>query len=268
MTEIDGVFVCTSPLSHASIIEKCLINKWNVFTELNLVADKYEENMNLAKKNDCVLFLSSTFFYRDEISYIRDRIAEKKKLNYVYHIGQYLPDWHPWESYKNFFVGSEKTNGCREIMAIELPWLSEAFGDIVDYNVVADKMSELGITYNDNYMLQVIHKNGNKGTLIVDVVCPYAVRKLEVYGENTYLSWDGTPTTLMEFDTKNRRMEKVNLDSNMEHMDGYNSFIIENAYQNEIQDFFDVILDKKKQEYGFEKDLKILNLIDKIEGIV
>lgn len=265
--EIAGAFICTSPLSHASIIEECLKNKWNVFTELNLVTDNYEENMQLAKENDCVLFLSSTFFYRDEISYIRKQVAEKNKLNYIYHIGQYLPDWHPWENYKDFFVGNERTNGCREIMAIELPWLSEAFGDVVDCNVVSDKMSELGITYHDNYMLQLTHRNGNKGVLIVDVVSPNAVRKLEVYGENTYLSWDGTPTSLMEFDTETRKMKNVELYADAEHLDGYSSFVIENAYQNEIQEFFDVVAGKKGQQYGFEKDFKILKLIDKIEGI-
>ena len=79
---IDGItcaFVCTSPLSHANIIEECLKNSWNVFTELNLVADKYAENIKLAKENNCTLFLSSTFFYREEITYIRKQIKNKSK---------------------------------------------------------------------------------------------------------------------------------------------------------------------------------------------
>ena len=37
----DCVFVCTSPLSHANIIESCLMHEINVFTEINLVNDKY-----------------------------------------------------------------------------------------------------------------------------------------------------------------------------------------------------------------------------------
>ena len=127
---IDAAFICTSPLSHNSIIKDCLLNNWNVFTELNLVEDGYKENMALAKKNGCVLFLSSTFFYREEIRYIRSQIDENRKWNYVYHIGQYLPDWHPWENYKEFFIGNKRTNGCRDIMAIELPWITKTFGEI------------------------------------------------------------------------------------------------------------------------------------------
>ena len=120
-TTIDCAFICTSPLSHASIIKECLQRKWHVFTELNLIDAGYTENMQLAKENGCTLFLSSTFFYREEIKYIRSKITPEKKWNYIYHIGQYLPDWHPWENYNEFFIGDKRTNGCREIMAIELP---------------------------------------------------------------------------------------------------------------------------------------------------
>lgn len=102
--EVKCAFVCTSPLSHSAIITKCLMRHWNVFTELNLVDDGYEQNMELARQNNCKLFLSSTFLYREEISYIRNKITEDKKWNYIYHVGQYLPDWHPWENYKDFLL--------------------------------------------------------------------------------------------------------------------------------------------------------------------
>ena len=204
--DIDAAFVCTSPLSHNVIIKECLNNKWHVFTELNLVEDGYEENIALAEEKGCKLFLSSTFFYREEISYIRSKVDKDIKWNYVYHIGQYLPDWHPWENYKEFFVGESRTNGCREIMAIELPWLTTAFGKVVDYRVVADKMTDLSIAYHDNYLLQLTHENGNKGVLIVDVVSPVAVRRLEVYGEHKYLQWSGTPESLMEY---NKEQDKL-----------------------------------------------------------
>ena len=264
--EIDAAFVCTSPLSHNAIIRECLNHKWNVFSELNLVEDGYEENIALAKKNECVLFLSSTFFYREEIRYIRKKIDSGSKWNYVYHIGQYLPDWHPWENYKDFFVGDKRTNGCREIMAIELPWLVQTFGRVVNASVIKDKMTELKIEYNDNYMIQFEHANGNKGVLIVDVVSPVAVRRLEAYAENKYLQWSGTPESLFEYEQERDQLEKVILNETEEHREGYRAFVVENAYKNEIQEFIDVVLKGKEQVYGFEEDLKILRLIDSLEA--
>ena len=45
---IDCAFVCTSPLSHADIIHECLQHDIHVFTEINLVPDRYDENLHLA----------------------------------------------------------------------------------------------------------------------------------------------------------------------------------------------------------------------------
>ena len=210
------------------------------------------------------LFLSSTFFYREEIRYIRERVTKDKKWNYVYHIGQYLPDWHPWENYKDFFLGDKRTNGCREIMAIELPWITGTFGEVQSVNVLSDKLTDLNIDHNDNFMIQIRHKNGNKGSLIVDVVSPAAVRKLEIYSEGAYLSWNGTPDSVTEFDSVSKRLVPVSLIEQAEHMEGYSSFVVENAYKNEIREFFNVVEGTALAKYGFEQDLEVLKLIDMI----
>ncbi len=261
---VDCAFVCTSPLSHNSLIHECLLKGWQVFTELNLVADGYQENMALAKEQCKTLFLSSTFFYREEIRYIRSKVSDDKKWNYSYHIGQYLPDWHPWESYKDFFLGDKRTNGCREIMAIELPWITGTFGEIDTVNVLSDKLTGLNIDYKDNFIIQIQHKNGNKGSLIVDVVSPVAVRKLEAYCEGAYISWNGTPDSIAEFDADSKKLVPVTLSEQTEHMEGYSSFVVENAYKNEIREFFNVVNGDTTAQYGFEQDLKILELIDTI----
>lgn len=260
--KIECAFVCTSPLTHATVIKECLLRGWNVFTELNLVDLGYEQNLKLAEEKGCTLFLSSTFFYREEIRFIHSMVSRGKNWNYIYHIGQYLPDWHPWESYNDFFVGDKVTNGCREIMAIELPWLTETFGAIIDAHVISDKMSKLNIGFNDNYLIQIQHKNNNKGILVVDVVSPVAVRKMEAYAEGEYLSWNGTPDSVFVFDKTDKKLKSVKLFEPAEHNEDYSAFIVENAYRNEIKDFFDVVNKKKEPPYGFEQDQIILGLID------
>lgn len=265
--KIDCAFVCTSPLSHNKIINQCLEKGINVFTELNLVADGYETNISLAKKKDLVLFMSSTFLYREEIKKIKALVQSANCIvNYSYHVGQYLPNWHPWENYKDFFVGEKRTNGCREIFAIELPWIIDVFGDIENVDVVKSKMSNLGIDYNDNYLLTIQHNTGNKGTLIVDVVSRKAVRNLEVFGEELYVCWDGSPTGLNIYDYENKIDMNIQLYEEIDQLDNYSSLIIENAYSSEIYSFFKAVLKREEPIYNFEKDLKVLKIIDRIEA--
>lgn len=261
------VVVSTSPLSHASIINKCLTANCNVFTELNLVSEGYEENITLAKKHGKTLFISSTFLYREEIQYIRNKVdGYSGMLNYNYHVGQYLPDWHPWESINNYFVSDKRTNGCRELFAIELPWIVKIFGQIKNVQVISRKSTNLPINYNDNYLLLIEHENGNAGTLTVDVMSRKAVRCLEIFGENLYLTWDGTPTTLREYNITEKCEETVELYSSVNKQEGYASFIIENAYENELRAFLDEVAGKESAKYTFEEDRIIIDIINMIEG--
>ena len=136
----DAAFVCTAPLTHAGIIGELLDAGLPVFTELNLVDDGYDALIAKAAQKGLPLFLSSTMLYRAETQYIKRRVAAfAKPVNYIYHIGQYLPDWHPWENYKNFFVGDRRTGGVREIFGIDLPWLLDAFGPVKHVYAEKDK---------------------------------------------------------------------------------------------------------------------------------
>lgn len=264
--KINCAFICTSPLSHHKIITHCLKQGIHVFTELNLVSDGYDENIALAKQNKLVLFMSSTFLYRDEIKKIKSSVRDVScLLNYTYHVGQYLPDWHPWENYKDFFVGEKRSNGCREIFAIELPWLTDVFGHIVNVQVVKNKISNLSIDYNDNYLVIVQHSTGHKGTLAVDVVSRKAVRNLEVFGEMLYLHWDGSPKGLKIYDCDHKKDIDVELYKEIDQLDNYSKFVVENAYLNEIVSFFEAVVDGKFPSYSFEKDREILKIIDEIE---
>lgn len=261
----DCAVISSSPLTHARIIESCLKHDCHVFSELNLLSDNYLNNIELAKVNNKVLFLSSTFLYRDEISYIQKRVqSHNAKINYSYHVGQYLPDWHPWESYKNYFVVNKKTNGCRELLAIELPWILRTFGDIKSFEVISSKMSSLQIDYDDNFLLMISHKNGNKGVIACDVISRKPCRNLEVFGENLYLKWNGSPDGLYSFDFLEKRDCKIDLYDKVERNENYASFVIENAYQTELEYFIAECNGAKKAKYTFVDDLNILSLIDKI----
>lgn len=264
--KVNVAFISTPPLSHNKIISECLENDINVFTELNLVSDGYDENIKLAKEKDLKLFISSTFIYRAEIKKIKEKIKKSKyKLNYTYHVGQYLPDWHPWESYKDFFVSNPKTNACREIFAIELPWIVDTFGEVKNIRVEKSKNTKLDLDYNDNYLLIINHKNGHKGTLAVDIVSRKAVRNLEVFGEDLYLSWDGSPKGLFEYNFKDKKDENLKLYDKVIQDDNYSSFVVENAYYSEIEEFFAYLEKGKKPKYTFKEDKEILEIIDYIE---
>lgn len=266
--DIKAAVISTSPLSHASIIKECLTHNLHVFTEINLVKDGYDENIAIAKERGLVLFLSSTFLYRKETLHIIKKVhAAKCPLNYIYHVGQYLPDWHPWESYNNYFIGNPKTNGCREIMAIDLPWIVSAFGSIKNVYAVKSKNTELNINYNDNYLITLQHESGHKGIFAVDVVARKSGRSIDIYGEQLQLSWGGTADSLNIYNINEKKDEPVMFNDASEHMEGYAAFVTENPYREELNAFLKQITDSTySPAWDFVKDKTVLDIIDKIEA--
>ncbi len=263
----DGVFVCTSPLYHCAIILEALAAGKHVFTEINLLRDGYEEMIALAKEKNVKLFLSSTMNYRREMRYIQAEVNKQAcKLNYIYHVGQYLPDWHPWENYKNFFVGDRRTNGVREIMAIQFPWLLKTFGPAEKFEALSGNLTKLEIDYPDSVLLLVRHAGGHAGILCFDIVSRSASTKLEVIGEGLHLLWGGTPDSLQYFNLEQKAFESVQLYEAVDKHSGYSANIIENAYVDEIQAFIELVEGGKQPVYTFEDDLETLALIDSIEG--
>lgn len=263
----DAAVISTSPLSHSAIVEECLKNDLHVFTELNLVTDGYEVNTSLAKARGLVWFPSSTFVYRREIESIQKLVGENPVGAWTYHVGQYLPDWHPWESYKNFFVADERTSGVRELLAIELPWLIKTFGPIEKTGHVSQKISDLDISYDDAIAVTIKHENGSVGTLLIDVVCRKAVRDFSFTSEDRYVEWDGSPTGVQYLDLDSHEMVKVDVygSEGADQRSDYARFIVEDAYRAELAAFIDAIESGSTLKWSLEDDGAVLSLIDRLE---
>ena len=266
---VKAIIVSLPPDKHNIGINIAVKYNKPVFVEASVLLD---ETVDIEKNSKNIFVAPScTFMFHPMVKEIKKIIKScnlGKVCNFSYHSGQYLPDWHPWESYKNFFVGNKKTNGIREILTIELPWIINTFGKIRQIHVSKNKITDLEVDYPDSFFINIIHENGSNGVLIIDLVSRKAVRNLEIINEDGYIQWDGTPDGLEEFDTNLNEMKKINLYEEISNETDYNQTIIENAYLEEIKDFFNILnSDKKEGLHSFEKDKYILDVIDVIEEI-
>lgn len=263
----DIVFICTPPATHSGLAAFALENKAHVFSELNLVSDGYDEIQRAAKANSRVAFLSSTFLYHREIRWIIENVHNCGPLSYRYHTGQYLPDWHPWEDYRSFFVAKKETSALREIMAIEFPWIFKAFGGVVDYRCMAHTLSELELDYPDSVHLIVKHESGHAGSISFDCVSAKPVRQLEVYNDKNFIEWKGAPGTLTRYLNDKKETCPVKLYQDIIDDAQFAEFIFDNPYEQEMHDFFEMIKNPAlAPAHDYEKDKIIIDFIDRIEN--
>ena len=212
--------------------------------------------------------MSSTLLYDRQIEQIGKAVqATSKPLTYIYHVGQYLPDWHPWESYKDFFIGQKETNGVREILAIQLPWLIDVFGKIDALSVFSQKCTGLDINFDDSITVNIKHKSRNIGVFVVDVVSRKPTTSLEIVGEELHLFWNGHNDGLFFYDLKNGELRNIQGYESGIHIEGYADTIIENKYKDEIINFLDVIYREKTPKYSLLQDQYVISIINQIERL-
>lgn len=258
--------VCTSPEQHGELVMRLMREGIPTFSELDLVDDCYDEIIPIEERGVPVAFLSSTMLYRPENRWIiQNHVMAGERKHYSYHVGQYLPDWHPWEKYDEFFVGAARTNAIRELLCIELPWLLRAFGDIAEYQCQWGKTSSLALPYPDTCQLLFRHTSGDMGALTVDCVSRKPVRNLRINGEEGAILWEGNAESLRFLPPSGDPLFPLREEKEIERQAGYAEFISEGPYLEELRCFFDIIEGRASRVYGYAEHRKILRLADAFE---
>ena len=73
-----------------------------------------------------------------------------KILAFQYHMGQYLPDWHRWEDYRQVYFSKKATGACREMFCFELIWLNYLIGsEVKEVRGDIAKLSDLDMDADD-----------------------------------------------------------------------------------------------------------------------
>ena len=263
----DAVAVCTSPENHGDLVPLVLKRGIHTFSELDLLDDGYDDLLAFEEKGVPVAFLSSTPLYRSENRWIIGNHGKTgARKFYAYHVGQYLPDWHPWEKYDEFFVGSPRTNAIREILCIELPWLTECFGKVTDFSCSWSRISSLNLPYPDTCQVLLRHADGTAGSLTVDCVSRKAVRNLRISGEEGTILWEGNSRSLRYLPPSGEPVHPLLDEKELERQAGYAEFISESPYLDELRHFFRLVSGETAERgYGYARHREILRLADELE---
>jgi len=157
------------------------------FIEASVIdACKIKELSERIKDSKIVIAPSCTMRYFPGPKKIKELIYSGKigkVLNVNYQTGQYLPDWHPWEDIKDFYVSKRETGGAREIVPFELTWLNDIFGKSKALACVKAKLSDLPADIDDVYHCLLQYDNNVLANITVEVISrPKSCREMRVIG--------------------------------------------------------------------------------------
>lgn len=108
-------------------------------------------------------------------------------------VGQYLPDWHPQEDYRNGYSARASLGGGVILDAIhEIDYIRWMLGDVETVSCFAGKLSRLEIETEDTAALLLRFTNGAIGEIHLDYVQRAYSRTCQIIGDEGTVRWDYT----------------------------------------------------------------------------
>ena len=253
----DAAIICSPTSLH---IEQCNIlssKKVNLMIEkpLSRNLEGIEILKRNVKENNLVVLMAYIFRFTPQVQMIK-KLIQENALGKIYYVrgefSEYLPDWHPYEDYRSFYM-AEKSMGGGSILDQShifdlVHYLLGGFKNVKAYN---SKISNLELNADDISELIVEMNSGVIASLHTDIFGRQHQKFLEIKGENGNIKWDFYKNEVSIYDPKDKAVKifkKFPTDFNL-------------TYINEIKHFIECCENKKKTFASLEDGIDTMKLI-------
>lgn len=263
--DFDVLIISTPPNKHGNYIRYALKNSKHFFVEHPISDDGYDD-IAKNRKSRIVKVPSCTLRFYEPIKMIKSIIDKGnigKILAFQYHMGQYLPDWHPYEDYRDVYFSKKETSACREMLPFELIWLNWLMKSTVDkISGSISKISNLKMDADDTILANLKYKNGIIGNIIIDVISRKPFRTLRVLGSTGVLEWERFNSIIKVFDSKLGKQIDVVVPKGHAESGYVNE---EEMYNDEIRSFLSAIKGKNTYPHTFADNRCLLKTLYALE---
>ena len=214
-----AAFICTPTSQHLQQVLLCIQSGMHVFVEKPLTQNL--ENLNalklLVESSNKLLQVGFMMRFHPLIKRVKTFIEDKTYGNLVSsasHWGSYLPDWHPWENYKESYAANRSLGGgvlltlCHDIdLAI---WMSGE--KIKNYSTTASYSAELEINAESIADITINFENGAISNIHLNYLDNPPIRNYHWEFEHSNIDMDYF-ANILTISSKNNLMnkEEINL---------------------------------------------------------
>lgn len=264
----DALIISVPPDYHHIYMRAAAERKIHFFVEASVTDDGMEDIIRLSREAGIVAAPSSTFYHHAGIRQVFE-IIQSGRLgtlsNILYHSGQYLPDWHVYESVSDFYVSNPATGGAREIVPFELTWLVKLFGFPTRVAGTYRKTIEIkGAEKIEDTYNCLLDYGDFTVNMVVDVVSRIATRRLLINGDKGQLRWDWDNKTIDVYDPSAKTWENIRYDGG-QAKEGYNVNIGEKMYIDELGAFIDAAKGGSPFPNTLAEDHNVLKILYAVE---
>lgn len=194
-TRADAVLVATPPRWHVPVALEAVRAGCHLFVEkpLSHTLDGVEELVREVEARGLVGFVGSNWKFHPSFQKMK-MLLEKGAIGRVTsarcQFGQYLPDWHPWEDYRETYSARRDLGGGILLDSHEFDYMTWFLGPVQSLACMADRVSALEIDTEDTAAVMLRFASGAIGEMHLDYTQRAYQRNFEFFGEEGTIRWD------------------------------------------------------------------------------
>jgi glutamate-1-semialdehyde 2,1-aminomutase/spore coat polysaccharide biosynthesis protein SpsF len=192
----DVVFICTPPVFHVEQALAALHAHAHVFVEkpLSHESSAVQSLIAEARRTDRKVQVGYNLRFHPGLQILKELI-ESGKIGRVLWLnaeaGQYLPDWRPWQNYRESYSGREELGGGIILDGShELDYICWLLGRPTEVICRAEQLSSLEVNVEDSAWIYLTFPERQRAELHLDFVQRAYTRNCKVVGEEGTAFWD------------------------------------------------------------------------------
>jgi len=256
----DVVYICSPTNLHIESIKNVLkFSNPHFYIEkpLSYTIDNCKEILLKIKKRKKKVGMGYMLYNHPVIKFTKKLLNENKLGKVLFaraESGFYLPFWHPWEDYRDFYMSSLKQGGGALLdTSHEINYLQYFFGEVESVSGKVQTISNLEITSDDLTLANINFKNKVQAQIHLDLL---------QFDEERYFKIIGSKSVLIG-DLKNNFVKVFNLKSKKWKIKKF-SVNFDKIYHIQLDNFIRMIKNKSSTICKSDSAFHTMQIIDAI----
>lgn len=259
MEKPDCAIISNPTSMHVDTAIRCAKEGIHLFIEkpLSHSLDRIDDLINIVQKNKLITQIGCNLRFHPAIIELRNLIKSDvlgRLYDFDISTGSYLPDWRPWQDYRNSYSAKKALGGGVILDLIhELDYAYWLFGSFISLKSIKDKVSLLDIETEDIAKIIVRTEHGCLGTISLNYYRCVPERMINVNFEKGSIKVD-LITGIIYFYYKDGRTEIKKHCIERDYM-----------YIEQMRYFIDSVKNRKQTENDLAEGVKVLDYALKIK---
>jgi len=164
---------------------------------------------NLIKKKNLITMIGCDMRFHKCINKMK-KIIDSGDLGTILSVraenGSYVPDWHPWEDYRDSYASKKNLGGGVVLTLIhEIDYLYWFFGNVNEVSAITDKVSNLEISVEDIATILLRFKKNIIAEVHLDYFQQPESRNFKIVGTNGTIFWDSNSNQVLQYNNSKKK---------------------------------------------------------------